>query len=87
MAQTGTKSADVDAQPNVELTYTMTAENAERVIAAFLWRHPKPPEETMSDAAWARDKIRGQVVKLVHQYERYQAYLAMNVVEDPGVIT
>lgn len=71
----------------VELAYIMTNENADRVIAAVLWKHPKPPGETMGDAAWVRAKIKEHIVKLVHQYERHQAYVALNVEEDPSVIT
>jgi hypothetical protein len=71
----------------VELKYAMTDENADRVIAAVLWKNPKPPGVTVSDAAWVRVKIREHIVKLVHQYERHQAYVALNVEEDPTVIT
>ena len=60
------------AQP-VELKYTMTEVNAKRVVAAVLWKNPRPPGTVGSNAAWVRAKIKEHIVKLVHQYERHQA--------------
>lgn len=72
---------------SVDLQFTMSDANAQRVLAAYLWKYPKPSGETMSDPAWVKAKIRGEIVKLVFQHERHQAYLALDVVEDPTVVT